>query len=79
MSYAQYLEDQEYEFNAPFDYVREAYAGMIEDPETIEAEQAYYEHLNQIAEQDAIEARGGPEYRAKVLAFDWDTADEIPF
>lgn len=46
----------------------------IETPAQLEAEARYYEELNRIVQQDAMEARGGPEYRFADPDF-----DEIPF
>ena len=38
MSYIQQIENDDYEANARYDYITEAYAGMQEDPATLAAE-----------------------------------------
>jgi hypothetical protein len=62
-------EELEYEFNARYDYVREAYGDMVEDEATLlaEAEACYAEWL---AEQEAFI---GPRLPAPVYE------DDIPF
>jgi hypothetical protein len=65
----QFQDDMDYELNAPYDYIREAYAGMEEDPATLAAEaEADYEEW--AAEQAAFI---GPRLPAPVYE------DGIPF
>lgn len=63
MSYIQQQEDDEYEASARYDYIKEAYAGMVECPKALAAEERYWAELDAIAAQDEMEARGGPPAR----------------
>jgi hypothetical protein len=65
------IEDMDYELNAQYDYIREAYAGDVESQASLDEEAAYYEEVNRQEAMDAMEARGGP----AVYFFD----DSIPF
>ena len=51
--YDQAQEELEYEFNARFDYVREAYGDMQEDPRTLQYEEEAC-HAEWLAEQEAF-------------------------
>lgn len=57
----------------------------VDTPAQLAAEQAYYEEEYAIAEQDEMEARGGPEFRRsyypipEALAFPGDPNWDIPF
>ena len=62
-------EELEYEFNARYDYVREAYGDMVEDPRTLEYE-AQADAAEWAAEQAAFI---GPRRPAPVYE------DDIPF
>tara|TARA_A100001037_G_C14529316_1_gene362315 strand:+ start:42 stop:257 length:216 start_codon:yes stop_codon:yes gene_type:complete len=63
MDYAAYQEECDYQLNAQYDYVSEAYGGDVECLATLEAEEEYYAYLNLDAAMDAMEARGGPDYK----------------
>ena len=63
MDYLAYQEECDYQLNAHYDYITEAYGGDAECLATLEAEQAYYDEINREAAMDAMEARGGPDYR----------------
>ena len=59
MDYLAYQEECDYEINAQYDYISEAYGGDVESQATLDAEQAYYDEINREAAIDAMEARGG--------------------
>jgi hypothetical protein len=71
MDYTAYQEECDYQLNAHYDYVSEAFGGDVESQATLDAEAEYYDYLNLDAAMDAMEARGGPAYH-------FDT-DPIPF
>lgn len=73
MSYIQQIENDEYEANAAYDYIREANAGMVETREQLDAEMEACAREWQ-AEQDELDAAFGP----AVLRPVYDN-DEIPF
>lgn len=68
-------EDREYEANARYDYIREAFWGEVETAEQLEAERRWEIAEERIAHQDATEARGGPD--PEVWRFRDD--EDLPF
>jgi len=68
----QAAEDAEYEANARYDYIREAYAGEVESAASLAEEARFWAAEEAIAEQDAIEAHGGPATRPVY-------SDNLPF
>ena len=67
-------EELEAEFNARYDYLREAYGATARDCDDFAAEEAREEHYQCcVAMQDDMEARGGP------LPRDFGFDDYIPF
>lgn len=77
----QKAENDDYEANAPYDYLREAFGGDAEDPATLEAEAEERAQEWSIQQQDAMEARGGPVF--DLLLAQWNNGSvaygEIPF
>jgi 3-hydroxyacyl-CoA dehydrogenase len=73
-----YQEAMDYEENARFDYVHEAYAGMEEDPENLAAEQAMFESIENVRTQDEIEA-SGPTFNRFRDWSDFSVYDDCPF
>ena len=73
MSYEQMIEDQEYEFNARYDYVSEAYGDLGDDPETLrgEMEDRMFEWVCAEAELDLA---FGPKVTVRA-----EINDDIPF
>lgn len=63
-------EDRDYELNARYDYQREAFGDLGDDPETLRAEMAALDRYHAELAMDEMEARGGPRL--------WDL-DETPF
>lgn len=55
-------QELEAEFNAQFDYVREANFGMVESLSALAAEERDREREENNYEMDAMEARQGPRY-----------------
>ena len=60
MFYDTWREHCDYEDNARYDYIREAYGDLGDSPETVEAEERWWAAQEAVATQDAMEARGGP-------------------
>ncbi|MAK31358.1 hypothetical protein [Acinetobacter sp.] len=71
MDYLAYQEECDYQLNAQYDYVSEAYGGDVESLATLEAEAEYRAYENLVAAMDAMEARGGPDYQFNKNPIPW--------
>jgi hypothetical protein len=68
-----FQEEMDYEFNARYDYITEAYAGMQEDPAVL-ASEAEADYLDWEAEQAELTAAFGPIVLPRVWA-----GEDLPF